>query len=137
MKCKECGLNGDKNWNKDLIEAVGLCRTCYADKQPLVKMPNNSYLPWADVNFIRVTKGKITHELEIIEKEDTLPVHEGNNDRKIPKILFCDDYNKWKIEYYGTNGELGNYQATCVVRYYNNLFELLKTMGITYMKVSK
>jgi hypothetical protein len=124
MICPVCQT--EKKWrDASQIEALGKCAKCYKEEQPLVRMPGGSYLPWECVYTIHYN-GSISNSVE--ERVDTKPAWDGVEDRAIPKITFCEKYKKWKLSYNGHSGEIGDYGATSVERYFDTKEEIFELM---------
>lgn len=116
------------------IETLGMCEHCYAEKQPPVKTPSGSYLPWKDVFSISYEEfdDLITVKFNKRGEEDmsTAPLYEELCDRTMPKISVCKDTKKFKITYMGKGYFVNGDNVIKVERYFDTMEQLLGALGV-------
>lgn len=125
MICSKCGTDM-KFSPKNVVIDSGKCESCYAEEQPLIKMPGGSYLPWELMHRVQ-PGGEIYSGRFVEENEDTTPIYKDMVDRRVPQITFCHQKGKWKLTYLGIDCDV-NDGVVKMERYFDTKEEILELM---------
>lgn len=132
IKCPVCNVMYDiKTTERATIDTFGMCSACYIKKQELVEVyrkqfdgvARKCYMPWDQVYGI-ISDKTYKHEWSEDPREDM------DANYALPRISFCDEYKKWKIEYVGTLCYINDNSPVDLIRYYDTLEQLLKALGV-------
>jgi hypothetical protein len=89
------------------------------------------YSTTVDVEFCDKEEAKaIFEELKGECLTTTFPIHEGDNDRTVPQVSFCNKINKWKLLYTTSSSAKNDCRAFKTERYFDTKKELLEAMGL-------
>lgn len=133
-KCPICGRDG-KNC-EIIITKLGMCETCYAKRQPLVKVKDGKggYVPWSYNYFVHPDDARVCAKQGWVEDS---PDNAGmDKDYTLPKITFCEEHNKWKISYTGTDCYVNDNGAIEAIRYFDTADELLNALGLNIADIT-
>lgn len=117
VKCPECKKEftpGFNRWEIAFIEAKGMCEKCYNDSKGLIEVDGH-YVPWSYRNYSEA-KGDSVRTKDLFEDVNA----------NLPKISFCDEYMKWKIEF--TDTDLGGYDVQSFTWYFDMFSDLYRAM---------
>lgn len=115
MKCPKC--ERESGYKPRIIETKGMCEDCLDELKGLIKVEGKPYyVPWSYRNGVEVDGTETATDPEFFEEINMF----------IPKISWCNIYQKWKLETSGA--DFGGYDVQYFTIYFDFKEDILALM---------